>query len=48
MATTTRNNLAWAGALLALLVGVYFRNPAYALLLGLATRLLTGINRSTG
>ena len=44
MATTTRNNLAWAGALLALLVGVYFRNPAYALLLGLATRLLTGIN----
>ena len=29
---------------LALAVGLYFRNPAYALLLGLATRLLTGVN----
>lgn len=32
------------GAALALAVGLYFRNPAYALLLGLATRLLTGVN----
>ena len=44
MATTMRNNLAWAGVASALVVGVYFRNPAYALLLGLATRLLTGVN----
>ncbi|MED5347623.1 MAG: putative sulfate exporter family transporter [Pseudomonadota bacterium] len=32
------------GAALALAVGLYFRNPAYALLLGLSTRLLTGVN----
>ena len=32
------------GAALALAIGLYFRNPAYALLLGLATRLLTGVN----
>ena len=44
MARTMRNNLAWAGVASALVVGVYFSNPAYALLLGLATRLLTGVN----
>ncbi|MEC7779925.1 MAG: putative sulfate exporter family transporter [Pseudomonadota bacterium] len=32
------------GAALALAIGLYFRNPAYALLLGLSTRLLTGVN----
>ena len=32
------------GAALALAIGLYFRNPAYALLLGLATRLLTEVN----
>ena len=44
MAITTQNSFAWLGAGLALLVGVYFRNPAYALLLGMATRLLIGVN----
>jgi len=44
MPEITRTNIAWVGVVLALAVGVYFRNPAYALLLGLATRLLTGMN----
>ena len=44
MAITTQNSFAWLGAGLALLVGVYFRNPAYALLLGMTTRLLIGVN----
>ena len=44
MAITTQNSFAWLGAGLALLVGVYFKNPAYALLLGMATRLLIGVN----
>lgn len=44
MLEITRTNIAWVGVVLALAVGVYFRNPAYSLLLGLATRLLTGMN----
>ena len=44
MLEITRTNIAWVGVVIALAVGVYFRNPAYALLLGLATRLLTGMN----
>ena len=40
----SKTQQAWLGAALALAVGIYFRNPAYALLLGLATRLLTGVN----
>ena len=44
MLEITRTSIAWLGVFMALAVGVYFRNPAYALLLGLTTRLLTGMN----
>ena len=44
MPKAAKINLACGGVAVALAVGVYFRNPAYALLLGLATRLITGTN----
>jgi uncharacterized integral membrane protein (TIGR00698 family) len=37
-------SLAWAGFAVALAVGIYYRNPAFALLGGLAIRLGVGIN----
>lgn len=39
-----QQGLAWVGTSAAVAVGVYTLNPAYALLLGLATRLSTGVN----
>ena len=44
MPTIRQHPIAWFGVFAALAMGIYFRNPAYALLLGLATRLFTGIN----
>jgi uncharacterized integral membrane protein (TIGR00698 family) len=35
---------AWAGLLVSLLIGFYYRNPAFALLGALAVRLLLGVN----
>lgn len=39
-----QQGLAWVGTSAAVAVGIYTLNPAYALLLGLATRLSTGVN----
>ena len=44
MPTIRQRPIAWLGVFAALAIGIYFRNPAYALLLGLATRLFTGVN----
>lgn len=44
MPTIRQHPKAWFGVFAALAMGIYFRNPAYALLLGLATRLFTGVN----